>query len=420
MGRHRVQRCNTAELRDLLDPVGSRWYRPINNFDEVFPGVLLGDVDTALSTQEIKDNGITHILNAAHGTNNQAYGGYVGTNPTYYAKLRNVKFLGVPAMDMPSFYIRPYLRQAADFIDKALKEGGRVLVHCQCGISRSAALVVAFLMLKRNMNVQTAVSTIKKKRNIYPNHGFLSQLCDLDYELRRSGELPADNAEIQLPPISTEREESPIRNLSAYPRFTLVPAKAMDTYTTTKNYVNPRRARSCERYDVPRRSVPDTHPLVEMPQRRERSPSPARHLSITYPTKYEDVDNDVGPKVFDTYARYARTFANNKPVSTVSSVPFDPYLSLLRQPRSYSYDKYYPLDIDYDTYRYLRAKSPFLPEASVTSTPLYRTYKIVPERTFVPAYPRYVPSSVTAITYPVSYHRTYTTSSLSPVSRIWI
>lgn len=80
--------------------------------------------DTALSTQEIKDNGITHILNAAHGTNNQAYGGYVGTNPTYYAKLRNVKFFGVPAMDMPSFYIRPYLRQAADFIDKALKEGG--------------------------------------------------------------------------------------------------------------------------------------------------------------------------------------------------------------------------------------------------------------------------------------------------------
>lgn len=48
----------------------------------------------------------------------------MGTNPTYYAKLRNVKFLGVPAMDMPSFYIRPYLRQAADFINNALKEGG--------------------------------------------------------------------------------------------------------------------------------------------------------------------------------------------------------------------------------------------------------------------------------------------------------
>lgn len=48
----------------------------------------------------------------------------MGTNPTYYAKLRNVKFMGVPAMDMPSFYIRPYLRQAADFINDALKEGG--------------------------------------------------------------------------------------------------------------------------------------------------------------------------------------------------------------------------------------------------------------------------------------------------------
>lgn len=424
MGRRRIQRCNTAELRDLLDPIGSRWYRPVNSFDEVFPGILLGDADTALSTQEIKDNNITHILNAAQGTNNHAYSGYVGTNPTYYGKLRNVKFMGIPAMDMPSFYIRPYLRQAADFIDKALKEGGRVLVHCVCGISRSATLVVAFLMLKRGMNVQSAVSTIKKKRNIYPNQGFMSQLCDLDYELRKTGELPAENVEKAPEPIITDREESPIRNLSAYPRFTLVPAKAMDTYTSTKSFVHPRRARSCERYDAPRKVIQDHHPLVEMPVRREsRSPSPSRPLSITYPSAY-DPDTGVDSKVFDTYARYARSFS--KPVSTVSKVPFDPYLSLLRQPRTYSYDKYYPVDnIDYDTYRYLRAKSPYLPETTVTSTPVYRTYRLVPDSSdvygsanYVPAYPytqRYVPSTVN--NYPYSYHAITST----PVTRtIWI
>ncbi|KAG0692623.1 Dual specificity protein phosphatase 13 isoform A [Chionoecetes opilio] len=419
MGRRKVQRCNTAELRDLLDPVGSRWYRPVNSFDEVFPGVLLGDADTALSTHEIKDNGITHVLNAAQGTNNHAYSGYVGTNPTYYGKLRNVKFMGIPAMDMPSFYIRPYLRQAADFIDKALKEGGRVFVHCVCGISRSASLVVAFLMLKRGMNVTTAVSTIKKKRNVYPNQGFLSQLCDLDYELRKSGELPAENPDLGLPPITTEREESPIRNLSTYPRFTLVPDRAMDTYTNTKSFVAPRRARSCERYDAPRRSLQDHHPLVEMPQlRQSRSPSP-RRLSIAYPTHYEGPDYDVGTKVFDTYGRYARSFA--KPISTVSKPSFDPYLSLLREPRTYSYDNYYPLDTDYHTYRYLRAKSPFLPEITAAPTPVYRSYKMVPDRSdvygspsYVPAYPytqRYIPS---AVSYPSAYRTT-------PITRtIWI
>lgn len=251
----------------------------------------------------------------------------------------------------------------------------------------------------------------------------MSQLCDLDYELRKTGELPAENVDAPLAPITTEREESPIRNLSAYPRFTLVPAKAMDTYTNTKNFVNPRRARSCERYDAPRKSIQDHHPLVEMPQpRASRSPSPARQLSITYPTAYEGADNDVGSKVFDTYARYARSF--DRPLSTVSKTPFDPYLSLLRQPRTYSYDKYYPLDIDYDTYRYLRAKSPFLPETVVTSTPVYRTYKIVPDRSdvwgttsYVPAYPytqRYIPSVV-------NYPSTYRTITSTPITRtIWI
>ncbi|XP_045113202.1 uncharacterized protein LOC123505656 [Portunus trituberculatus] len=424
MGRHRIQRCNTAELRDLVDPIGSRWYRPINSFDEVFPGVLLGDADTALSTQEIKDNNITHILNAAQGTNNHAYSGYVGTNPSYYAKLRNIKFMGIPAMDMPSFYIRPYLRQAADFIDKALKEGGRVLVHCVCGISRSAALVVAFLMLKRGMNVLTAVSTIKKKRNIYPNQGFMSQLCDLDYELRKTGELPADSVELGPGPLTMEREESPIRNMSAYPRFTLVPAKAMDTYTSTKNFVTPRRARSCERYDVsPRKTVADHHPLVEVPPRREtRSPSPSRQLVVVKPNLYDLNDNGVGGKVFDTYARYARTFS--RPPSTVSKAPFDPYLSLLRQPRSYTYDNYDPLDIDLDTYRYMKAKSSFLPETIVTATPVYRSYRIVPERadvygssSYIPAYPytqRYLPS-------PATHPAAYRALTATPISRtIWI
>ena len=38
---------------------------------------------------------------------------------------------------------------------------GKVLVHCQCGISRSTALVAAFLMMRRGMTVQQALGTIR-------------------------------------------------------------------------------------------------------------------------------------------------------------------------------------------------------------------------------------------------------------------
>lgn len=452
MGRRRIQRCNTMELRDLLlDPAGGRWFRPINSADEVFPGVLLGDADTALSTHELRDLGVTHVLNAAQGHNNPAYNGYVSTNPTYYAKMKNLKFMGIAAMDMPGFYIRPYLSQAADFIHNALKEGGRVLVHCQCGISRSAALVCGFFMLKRGMNVQTALATIKKKRNIFPNQGFLSQLCDLDYELRRSGDLPDKGEPPQLAPIvvDKEREPSPAKNPASYPRFSLVPTKMFDTYTSTKNYVVPRRARSVDRYETPRLSYQD-HALVDSRLRDSRSPvralSPARRSSVTFGT-YDDDDIDIEPpKVFDTYRRYARSVTGPlvPPSATYVSTlarPYDPYVSpktlASRTPKSFYFDDYYydpnyeyasNLSKYYDSYKYNRTASPFTVAGStVAPASLYRTYKMLPDRAYLvgtsytnpSAYPyseKYIPA---VSKYPSTY-RTLNHSTLSPLTRVWI
>ncbi|XP_042216162.1 protein phosphatase Slingshot homolog 1-like isoform X2 [Homarus americanus] len=406
MGRRRIQRCNTRELKSLLlEPSGGRWYRPVNSYDEVFPGVLLGDSDTALSTQEIKDLGITHILNAAQGHNNTAYDGYVSTSPSYYAKLKGLKYYGIPALDMPGFYIKPYLRDAADFINGALKQGGRVLVHCQCGISRSAALVVGFLMLKRNMNVQTALATIKKKRNVFPNQGFLSQLCDFDYELRRSGDLPDNPEDRPVSPIlELERESSPFRNPAAYPRFTLVPSKVFDTYTSTKNYVKPSRASSLDRYEPPRKNFQD-NPLVDSSTRSSRGMSPGRAVSPSRamsPARrgslsflYDDDDLLENPKVFDTYRRYTRSSTSPLPTAPyVSSLakPYDPYVSM-RYPKSYYYDRYYSqptyeyinnLGRYYDTYKYNRAASPFsAPSTTVAPASIYRTYRVYPDRAYL-------------------------------------
>lgn len=61
---------------------------------------------------------------------------------------------------------------------------GRILVHCAVGVSRSATLVLAYLMIRHHMPLVEAIKTVKDHRGIIPNRGFLRQLVALDNALR--------------------------------------------------------------------------------------------------------------------------------------------------------------------------------------------------------------------------------------------
>ncbi|XP_021100388.1 inactive dual specificity phosphatase 27 isoform X2 [Heterocephalus glaber] len=56
------------------------------------------------------------------------------------------------------------------------------------GISRSAVLVAAYLMIFHNMAILEALMTVRKKRAIYPNDGFLKQLRELNEKLMEERE----------------------------------------------------------------------------------------------------------------------------------------------------------------------------------------------------------------------------------------
>ncbi len=56
------------------------------------------------------------------------------------------KHLYIPLIDSGDAKLIPHLQPAWAFIDKQLKEDKNVLVHCKMGISRSPALVCAYLM----------------------------------------------------------------------------------------------------------------------------------------------------------------------------------------------------------------------------------------------------------------------------------
>ncbi|KAL9873634.1 dual specificity phosphatase DUPD1 isoform X2 [Glossina fuscipes] len=163
--------------------------------DEVYPGIYIGDAAAAKNKTYLRMMGITHVLNAAEGCRY----GQVDTGHSYYRDMPSIRrnnkdtyfrYMGFPMVDAPTTDISRYFHVAAKFIDDAISCGGKILVHCLVGMSRSATCVLAYLMICRKMSAVDAIRKVRLRRDIRPNDGFLQQLADLDMELKRKNLYP--------------------------------------------------------------------------------------------------------------------------------------------------------------------------------------------------------------------------------------
>ncbi|KAK6244335.1 hypothetical protein QUC31_010744 [Theobroma cacao] len=84
--------------------------------------------------------------------------------------------MAVPIRDMESENLLDYLDACFDFIDQSRKEGS-VLVHCFAGVSRSAAIITAYLMRTEQLSQEDALESLRQTCEfVCPNDGFLEQL----------------------------------------------------------------------------------------------------------------------------------------------------------------------------------------------------------------------------------------------------
>lgn len=69
------------------------------------------------------------------------------------------------------------LPKAVKFIDECLAANHRVLIHCVAGNSRSASVVIAWLMQRHALSFDEALTFVQSKRpSVRPNAGFASAL----------------------------------------------------------------------------------------------------------------------------------------------------------------------------------------------------------------------------------------------------
>ena len=93
-----------------------------------------------------------------------------------------IKYCNVAVNDECGANILLFLDGAAVFLDKYIREGNNVLVHCQMGISRSSTLVIAYLMKFWGMTRDGAYLHVKARRpKTNPNPGFWDQLGEYEH-----------------------------------------------------------------------------------------------------------------------------------------------------------------------------------------------------------------------------------------------
>jgi hypothetical protein len=164
-------------LREIYAPSGIIEL-PNTASDQVLDNVFIGERSIVLNKDSLKKLGITHVVNCAHGTTRY----HVNSGTQFYGD--DFVYYGIEANDEIEFDLTPHFRPTAEFIKDALKGGGKVMVNCVEGVSRSATIVIAYCMLERAMSLCDAMTAIRKGRNIAPNDGFLRQLTRLEKQLK--------------------------------------------------------------------------------------------------------------------------------------------------------------------------------------------------------------------------------------------
>ena len=86
--------------------------------------------------------------------------------------------------DVPEERLCVHFDRCLKFIAKCLLDGGRVLVHCFAGKSRSATICAAYVMATEGWTLDEALKAIGDARPAAaPNHGFMTQLASFEREL---------------------------------------------------------------------------------------------------------------------------------------------------------------------------------------------------------------------------------------------
>ena len=183
------------ELPPIISPFTFSQLR--REASQILPNLFLSDALTARWGDTLDRLKITHIISVLE-------------EPITFPRTEQpLKLLHIPASDDITTDLLAYMDQTTEFIKEAIgtdkrdqpqfdpaslgataetidgespilsgpAQESRVLVHCLAGMSRSATIVIAYLLATTSMTAREATEFVRSKRRIIrPNYGFAKQL----------------------------------------------------------------------------------------------------------------------------------------------------------------------------------------------------------------------------------------------------
>lgn len=169
----------------VSSPATSPLPKPPRMHDDSITCILEGQLYLSGSTgaenlSQLLELGITHILNITDLIPNYHENEIDDTGKALFT------YMNIAIPDCGSIPITDYFPSAFEFINSALSSNppGRVLVHCFAGKSRSASIVIGYVMQRNGWSFSKAFEYVQSRREVVdPNFGFCAQLLDYEKEI---------------------------------------------------------------------------------------------------------------------------------------------------------------------------------------------------------------------------------------------
>ena len=167
-----------SNVEPMLLPLPEILTMPLASWNErrkdepylIVPGLYLGAESHAKHEYMLTRLGVTHVL----GIHENAKRHFP----------QSFDYCIFPLKDRQETDISLVFKDAHSYINKALENNGTVFVHCWAGMSRSATLVITFLMQREKISFNDAYKRVASaKPDIRPNDGFIFQMRQFEKQL---------------------------------------------------------------------------------------------------------------------------------------------------------------------------------------------------------------------------------------------